>query len=357
MQGGYRGPLHFDKLGGGSQTLDSDSILLLQFRTGTSSNRRIVLSCSKENAAYTCTRSFTEKGTVTSKKELYTEGNAPCAEFNSLSVTDSLVSGNINKNGKPCENRSNLPAKSTNLVDATESGGLFGLVDFNAQPDIASVSIEDIQLMFNSNADPNTTSTAASILKSKRKVAGAAKPRIAQPDSERVNSKDLLNPNNDDSRFSSYILPEIGLEFYYISDQKQDLKYENSLFEQYKLANTDWDSRQSSNAEWIQEQYESDASKYFEKYSAFAQADPDCLVRYQFGGKPLWFTKKERIPPCANCGAARVFEFQLMASCLLAFGVDGNGMDMDWGTVLVFVCQADCMPKNSVYVNEHVIVQ
>ena len=97
-----------------------------------------------------------------------------------------------------------------------------------------------------------------------------------------------------------------------------------------------------------------------DKYRArIARCPPQCL-RYAYGGSPLWSGDEPRaykaahIEPCA-CGAARVFEMQLMPQLLFELAVDkhagqGNsdvqaqtrGMGMDWDAVLVYSCPHSC---------------
>ena len=68
---------------------------------------------------------------------------------------------------------------------------------------------------------------------------------------------------------------------------------------------------------------------------------------------PLWLSTTGRpkaIPPCARCGAARWFEFQVLPQLLLALDQnedpttsDPSASDaLDWGTVAVYSCSASC---------------
>jgi hypothetical protein len=67
-------------------------------------------------------------------------------------------------------------------------------------------------------------------------------------------------------------------------------------------------------------------------------------------GAPLWFSSEHRpaphdIPPCAWCGAARVFELQVMPQTLhfaLPEGGDTLAGGMDFGTLCVYTCPKSC---------------
>ena len=52
---------------------------------------------------------------------------------------------------------------------------------------------------------------------------------------------------------------------------------------------------------------------------------------------------ENRIPRCGNCGAKRVFEFQLTPHAISLLEAEEEGMEgMEWGTVVVGVCEKDC---------------
>ena len=100
------------------------------------------------------------------------------------------------------------------------------------------------------------------------------------------------------------------------------------------------------------------------------------MLRYEFGGAPLLYSKNDAVgrvfspatssaganakvtsqgsnsplPRCTNCGGRRVFELQLTPHAILELESSDDeggeldiGMDgMEWGTVIVGVCAADC---------------
>lgn len=67
---------------------------------------------------------------------------------------------------------------------------------------------------------------------------------------------------------------------------------------------------------------ETEQDREFEKFKKLTDHEPHQVIRYNHGGKPLWVTKKGKlghknehlIPKCENCGAKRIFEFQVYKS-------------------------------------------
>lgn len=66
------------------------------------------------------------------------------------------------------------------------------------------------------------------------------------------------------------------------------------------------------------------------------------------------------IPACAHCASPRVFELQLTPQAIAELEVGEMGLEgMEWGSVIVGVCEADCVPGEGdvSYVEEWVGVQ
>lgn len=112
--------------------------------------------------------------------------------------------------------------------------------------------------------------------------------------------------------------------------------------------------------------------KTFQQFADRLSQNPEQVLRYEFGGQPLLYSKTDavgkalshtseakvhtssaqngsgvsKLPRCANCGAARVFELQLTPHAISELEADDMGVDgMDWGTIIVGVCSADCTDK------------
>lgn len=93
------------------------------------------------------------------------------------------------------------------------------------------------------------------------------------------------------------------------------------------------------------------------------------MLRYEFRGEPLLYSKTDdvgrafpcasssaniasrnaqsnRVPVCGNCGAKRVFEFQLTPHAISELEAEEEGMEgMEWGTVVVGACDRGCVEK------------
>lgn len=142
-------------------------------------------------------------------------------------------------------------------------------------------------------------------------------------------------------------------------------------------------SKQLDTSTWSGEGYEKQnlpgygSDRAFRHFLERVSHHPSQLIRYDHCGTPLFYTDSKndktatlllrgkdydpgRIPPC-DCGSVRVFEMQLMPALLSVLGV-GQGAEiltdpssskgqnaqppetsgMDFGTLLVFTCLANC---------------
>ncbi|OAA65300.1 pdcd2 domain protein [Niveomyces insectorum RCEF 264] len=120
--------------------------------------------------------------------------------------------------------------------------------------------------------------------------------------------------------------------------------------------------------------FESSMDAAFQKFADRVAQNPEQVIRYEFSGQPLFYNKDDavaavwgegqhraggdphasittvlashsanRLPPCPNCRARRVFEVQLMPHAIDLLEADELGLEgMDWGTVVVGVCERDC---------------
>ena len=132
--------------------------------------------------------------------------------------------------------------------------------------------------------------------------------------------------------------------------------------------------------------YEDVIDKTFQKFADRLAQNPDQVIRYEFEGQPLLYSKSDavgrllsgggkenvqvrtssgsasRMSRCANCGAGRVFEVQLTPHAIMELEREESGLDgMEWGTIIVGVCEKDCQQKGVSsgvgYVEEWVGVQ
>ncbi|KND93185.1 putative 20S rRNA accumulation protein 4 [Tolypocladium ophioglossoides CBS 100239] len=106
------------------------------------------------------------------------------------------------------------------------------------------------------------------------------------------------------------------------------------------------------------EAFESAMDAAFQKFADRLAQNPDQVIRYEFAGAPLLYSKTDAIgdmlggkggmPRCANCGARKVFEVQLTPNAIAELEADELGLEgMEWGTIIVGVCEADCVPRQT----------
>ncbi|TEY85308.1 hypothetical protein BOTCAL_0014g00380 [Botryotinia calthae] len=127
----------------------------------------------------------------------------------------------------------------------------------------------------------------------------------------------------------------------------------------------------SSGGKEDKEIFESTHDTSFQKFADRLSQNPEQVIRYEFRGSPLLYSKTDsvgkifadagkgnekvkvsngsgnwKIPRCANCGAGRVFEVQVTPHAIMELERDEKGLDgMDWGTVILGVCEKDCVPS------------
>lgn len=102
-----------------------------------------------------------------------------------------------------------------------------------------------------------------------------------------------------------------------------------------------------------------ETDKTFAKFRTRCKDYPSQVLRYDFGGTPLWVSshnQPQNIPPCMKCGGPRVFELQVMPQLLVHLKVDSTGNSIDWGTLLVYTCKDSCDPDKA-YVEEKIYRQ
>ncbi|KAJ2500619.1 hypothetical protein GGH96_002564 [Coemansia sp. RSA 1972] len=155
----------------------------------------------------------------------------------------------------------------------------------------------------------------------------------------------------------------------------------------------------SGEPDWSEERYEravlpkgTDAA--FSRFTYIVEKNPEQVMRYRFGGRPLLYTTQDdtaralgagadsandddddddamctdeyltnKLSPCPHCGGQRVFECQLMPALLTVLELPVHvaaatvstkerlagselmrafDMGLEFGTMLVYVCAADC---------------
>ena len=134
--------------------------------------------------------------------------------------------------------------------------------------------------------------------------------------------------------------------------------------------------------------------KTFQRFADRLAHNPEHVLRYEFDGQPLLYSSTDAVgrrftphgnasavgskvttsgstggvgmPTFQTCGAKRVYELQLTPHAIEMLEADepaSAALDgMDWGTIILGVCQRDCGAKNAGdavvgYVEEWVGVQ
>ncbi|PNY23420.1 20S rRNA accumulation protein 4 [Tolypocladium capitatum] len=106
------------------------------------------------------------------------------------------------------------------------------------------------------------------------------------------------------------------------------------------------------------EAFESAMDAAFQKFADRLAQNPDQVIRYEFAGAPLLYSKTDAVgdrlsgkggmPGCANCGGRRVFEVQLTPNAIAELEADELSLEgMEWGTIIVGVCEKDCVPRQT----------
>ncbi|KAH8692995.1 programmed cell death protein 2 [Talaromyces proteolyticus] len=124
--------------------------------------------------------------------------------------------------------------------------------------------------------------------------------------------------------------------------------------------------------------FESSLDKSFLRFSTRLGYNPEQVLRYEFRGTPLLYSSNDavaaifpnhqqsqgghvaasgggasrnRVPRCTKCGSERVFELQLVPHTITVLedgregiGLGKNDAGMEWGTIILGVCAADCGP-------------
>ncbi|KAG0172878.1 hypothetical protein DFQ28_009884 [Apophysomyces sp. BC1034] len=190
-------------------------------------------------------------------------------------------------------------------------------------------------------------------------------------------------------------LPRFPGEYLYISEENTD-KYEMlgmdmSRYQQYLDMEAELMIEDTDEGTWIGEAYEKSqlprgVDKQFKKFTERAECEPTQCVRYEWAGTPLLYSQLQQQQQqaiqerCKACGGPRAFEFQLMPNILSLLPTAEHAADnvgpvkssdakalldswntgMEFGTIMVFVCQKDCHPGDIdevAYVEEMAIVQ
>ncbi|XP_030587283.1 programmed cell death protein 2-like isoform X2 [Archocentrus centrarchus] len=107
-----------------------------------------------------------------------------------------------------------------------------------------------------------------------------------------------------------------------------------------------------------EEKYEKTRARHgdaiFSRFMKTISACPQQILRYCRGGKPLFISEPpsnmaQLVPACSSCGESRTFELQLMPALvsLLQWEGGSTGVELEFGTVLVYTCTSSCWTSGS----------
>ncbi|KAL7068019.1 hypothetical protein ACR3K2_14510 [Cryptosporidium serpentis] len=179
-----------------------------------------------------------------------------------------------------------------------------------------------------------------------------------------------------DTRCLPCYLIECDFENIYIDDMQKRAESllsdyllkegEVDLFNHTDLDVSDSESNESTTKDPLKADesiYVSEINKHNRIFSETISRNPSQIIRYSFGGKPLWSESPKNIVVnnCENCGAPRVFEFQLLSTLIYELS-RRNSEDKfvlmqseDWATIVVFTCSEDCVSNNPL--EEYCVIQ
>lgn len=214
---------------------------------------------------------------------------------------------------------------------------------------------------------------------------------------EKMNKLNIIS----DPIIDTQSLPQFPGQYLYIDEERTD-NYESmgidmSRYKEYLDMEKDLLMEIDEGGEtWQGETYEKQhlprgVDKQFKKFTERVECAPSQCVRYGFSGQPLFYSSLQPqqqqliTSACKHCNGPRVFEFQLMPNILSILPttdyatkeqnnnisgkvknidtktvLDSWNVGMEFGTILVFVCQKDCHPGNLEdvsYVEEAIVVQ
>ncbi|GMS90362.1 hypothetical protein PENTCL1PPCAC_12537, partial [Pristionchus entomophagus] len=191
-----------------------------------------------------------------------------------------------------------------------------------------------------------------------------------QPEKKREEGEERKNPEN------PWLFEEMGMEmdrenlpssiFEDLSDDEEDEeregeKEEKRRMDEYVKMVKAKKLDEGAAAQMAEDDLEVEEKKdvCFDRFNRVMQLQSEQILRYQRGGRPLIPSDKappiNQVPACSLCGASRQFELQLTPHLLSLIGVDSITESIDWASVYVYTCSANCVVPESGYASEAVV--
>ncbi|KAI1654393.1 programmed cell death protein 2 [Daldinia decipiens] len=138
-----------------------------------------------------------------------------------------------------------------------------------------------------------------------------------------------------------------------------------SIPQNTRLVDVNDDDAAAKGGKEDREVFESAMDAAFQRFADRLAQNPEQAIRYEFGGQPLLYSKTDAVgrlfaapgtgagataakglPRCGNCGSARTFEVQMTPHAITELEAEELSLEgMDWGTVIVGVCEKDCQAR------------
>lgn len=155
---------------------------------------------------------------------------------------------------------------------------------------------------------------------------------------------------------------------FYLADADYETldKEEPEPVQKHQILEMEEETASGSSGKEDKDVYESTIDKTFQKFADRLSQNPEQVIRYEFKGSPLLYTKNDavgkllggqsgnakvtvgggKIPRCSNCGAGRYFEVQLAPHAITELESEEVSLEgMEWGTIIVGVCERDCQAR------------
>lgn len=169
--------------------------------------------------------------------------------------------------------------------------------------------------------------------------------------------KETCSSDSNRNGISKYLFPEFIIVMEFEEKQEREVVDETKAMESYKKLEAE--GKIGSLKEVPEDELERHAAisvdKAFSYFKKQISTEPEQILRYDRGGKPLLIAKEPKpldIPLCEYCGSVRQFEFQIMPQMLAVL----KETEVDWGVLLVYTCKNSCT-NISGYKREYVFKQ
>lgn len=260
-----------------------------------------------------------------------------------------------------------------------------GAALFGAKPSSSLSSANPFSTNATSSASSNPFSTSSAAPNNPFAAAGLPTSELAAK-APQTPVSDLpktfasaLSLNNDEPKFGPPPPPEPWPQesdlpspypIYYLDPDYEELDKVEEVSVPTEMMDLGDGGSSGGNQQEDKDVYESTIDKTFQKFADRLAQNPEQVLRYEFKGQPLLYSKHDavgkllagsskdhskvttsngsgnRMPRCANCGAGRVFEVQLTPYTIRELEKDEMSLDgMEWGTIIIGVCASDCQQK------------